>query len=250
MVYVLGKKHGIYRVVDIRTSSVISLDIENLKTLTEIDGNYIANGYIKNNKVVIYNESLWNDWFKSIVVGKVDKSRYLVANLIEEYSLELCIYSEEDVREVQMNMDIINGLYENGRISFVNTVDKDIAIDEVFEKEIEKEFNKFKIKSRVLGLNIDLDYVIVGRDIVLTFYENNTNNKLIIPKFITSLGAYLIGFENIPTHIKYLGAYVIDEYVDKLPDCVEYFYNTNKSRPFTKYNKHTTKSIKECMRYK
>ena len=169
-------------VFDENTESSFSSNTEALNKL--IQENMMAPGYMQSAK-----NSLWyNEVYSRIrdvgaqftVLCKVDDKFKLVG-----HREKVGYVNTEQLREYVKEHNVTNcEIKTNGEFRFTGV--HELARDTEFEDYINKKYERYVLKSTLMGRNMAFDYIIEGKRIKLKKYTGTTKN-VIVPEFINTI---------------------------------------------------------------
>lgn len=175
-------KSEMYIILDEDTESSFSVNKEALDKL--LRQNIIATGYtqLADNRLW-YNEiysRIRNAGAQFTILGKIE-SKFKLAGHREE----IIYISDEKLKEYAQEHNITNcEIANNGEYKFINVYK--LSRDIQFEEYIASKYERYAIKSALLGRKMAFEYIIEGRKVKLKRYTG-TAKDVIVPKFITTI---------------------------------------------------------------
>lgn len=243
MIYIIQELGSKYIVYDARADVIIQVKYEELRRLLSIDGNYLMNGTVYEDRIarekfinddIIYNKK---NIIACLLVGEVDEGIYAIKiiglpikvdrNGIIKNSSKLVKMDKEGVREILYMRQLLNCGYKDGKYISEYTIE----YDREFKQDIDKKYERFINKSALLGNNkADIRYIVLGRDVLLTKLKSSGNCN--IPNFITSILKESVDVFNrsevvIGNNVKCIGnkaMYASDIRDIKINDNLDYVY--------------------------
>ena len=242
----LGSNNTTYTLFETHTESVMTVTSDYIKILIQRYKMEIKNVQIKDNNIHIktWPHSTAREYKLNtrVLIAKVNNDKFKLVNYngdviyMSKFALEVNI---EAANILNCKCEIIR---ENGRIKdkIYKSIDTyNIKEDKEFEVYIATEYEKFRSKSLLLGLDISFGYKIENNEVKITQY-NGTSKKVIIPNFIHTICAWAFedkGIEEVVlnNNLKYIGKRAFDnnniQYV-VIPESVQmiqrYAFDGNK----------------------
>ena len=225
-----GKFKDTYKLFETHTESISNVNSAYVKELinehrmeikniyTDIDGMHI--------KDWPYHKRIKDKKSICILLGKINENKFKIIastgeiTYIDAYDLKLNIE----------NSNIANCDFEE--YTFYKSIDTcSIITNKEFEDSIELEHTKFRSKVLLLGMNIDYEYRIEGKEVKIINYTGSSK-RVIIPNFVTTICKEAFAHKHISEiqlnkGLKYIGKNAFEdnrlEHII-IPETVQFIY--------------------------